>query len=359
MTHNVRLAALPLALALCVSALASPPPAKTVLADAESRGRAEHKNVLVLFHASWCHWCHEMQKVMDKPDIKPIFDQNFEVVWLTALESDDKKAEENQGSEDVMASMGGANQGIPFFGVLDTDGKTIISSMAPQANKPAQNIGCPSEADERAYFRRMLKEGAPSITDSQLATIDKAFADRAVERTAEADRFKHLGALLQTKNYDAVLKEVDTLTTEYPAWAADNKASLDLYSLRALVHTDPDKAYAFAQKAKGSPAELSAVGVFRTEGLEKRFYDYAVEVLTPYYDHAKNKAANPYAASLAKACYLDGIPSKAAELQQEAIVSLKDRLTKMKDMPQTQKDKIIGDMEKDLKEYQDAAAKKG
>ena len=196
MNLKIRLAMVPLGLALCLSALASPPPAKTVLAAAESRARAEHKNVLVLFHASWCHWCHEMQGVMDEPDIKPILDQNFEIVWLTVLESDDKKADENQGGADVMASMGGANQGIPFYGILDPDGKPIISSMAPQANKPAQNIGCPSETEERAYFSRMLKAGAPNITDAQLATIDKGFADRATARAVEADRLKQLAQLL-------------------------------------------------------------------------------------------------------------------------------------------------------------------
>jgi thiol-disulfide isomerase/thioredoxin len=360
MTPKNRLALLPLALALCASALATPPPAKSVLAEAENRGRLEHKKVLVLFHASWCHWCHEIQKVMDEPDIKPIFDQNFEVVWLTVLESDDKKADENQGGEDVLASMGGTNQGIPFFGVLDTDGKTISTSMEPQANKPAQNIGCPSEPNERAYFGQMLKAGAPSLTDAQLAAIDKAFADRAAERTVEGNRLKHLGELQKAKDFDGTLKEVDSLTAQYPAWAADNKSSLDGYKLRGLLHTNPDKAYVLATKAKGTPAELNFGMILTAEtGLEKRFYDYAVDVLTASYDSGKKaKGKSPYVGALAKANYLAGNPAKAVELEQENIANVKEMLAARTDVKQETKDKILGELEKKLKEYQEATSKK-
>jgi len=360
MPLKTRLAILPLALALCASALASPPPAKTVLAEAEGRARAEHKNVLVLFHASWCHWCHEMQKVMDEPAIKPLFEQNFEIVWLTTLESDDKKADENQGSEDLMASMGGANQGIPFFGIVDPDGKTVVSSMAPQAGKPAQNIGCPGEPEERAYFHQMLKQGAPNMTEAQIVAIDKAFADRDTERKAEASRLKHLGDLQKAKNSDAVLKEVDSLTAQYPAWAKDNRVSLDTYSMRALLDTNPDKAYEFATKAKGTPEELNFAVIFTTEPKrEKRFYDYAIDALTAENEASKKaKRKSPYANALAKAYYLDGNPAKAVDLQQEYIVSVKEMLSARSDVPPATKDKILGELEKQLQEYQAAAAKK-
>jgi thiol-disulfide isomerase/thioredoxin len=360
MNLKSRLAILPFAFALYASALGSPPPAKTVLAEAENRGRAEHKNVLVLFHASWCHWCHEMQHVMDEPDIKPILEQNFEIVWLTTLESDDKKADENQGSEDLMASMGGANQGIPFYGILNADGKVIVTSMEPLVNKPSQNIGCPSEPDERAYFGRMLKQGAPNLSDGQLAAIDKAFADRATERTVESDRFKHLAELQKAKSFDAILKEVDSLTAQYPTWAADNRASLDGYSLKALLNTAPDKAYALAIKAKGSPEALNFSIIFTAEpGRERRFYDYAVDVLTASYETSKKeKRKSPYVSALARACYLDGNPAKAVDLQQEYIASVKEMLSARTDVKPEMRDRVMGDLDKQLKEYQLASAKK-
>lgn len=360
MTRTTRLTILSLVLAACASAFASPPPAKAVLAEAESRARADHKNVLVLFHASWCHWCHEMQNVMDRPEIKPIFDQNFEIVWLTVLESDDKKADENQGGEEVMASLGGANQGIPFYGILDADGKAIVSSMAPQANKPSQNIGCPSEPEERAYFRQMLKQGAPKITDAQLAAVDKAFADRSVQRTVETDRLKHLASLQKASDFSGLIKEVESLKAQFPAWAADNKTSLDGYSLRAYVHLNPDKAYELATKAKGSPEELSFSTVLATEpGQEKRFYYYAIEVLTANRAEARRENRKyPYLSTLAKAHFLAGNAPKASELQQEYIADVKEMLTSRSDIKPEMREKIISGLEKQLKEYQDAVAKK-
>ena len=232
--------------------------------------------------------------------------------------------------------------------------------MEPVANKPSQNIGCPSEPDERAYFGRMLKQGAPNLSDGQLATIDKAFADRAAERKVESDRLKHLGELQKAKSFDALLKEVDSLTAEYPTWAATNKVSLDSYSLRALLNTAPDKAFAFASKAKGSPEELNFSLIFTAQpGLEKRFYDYAVDALTANYETSKKeKRKSPYVSALAKACYLDGSPAKAVDLQQEYIANMKEMLAARPDVKQAMKDKVLGDLDKQLKEYQDAAAKK-
>jgi hypothetical protein len=206
----------------------------------------------------------------------------------------------------------------------------------------------------------MLKKGAPNLTEVQLAAVDQAFADRSTERTVEAGRIKHLGELQQAKDYDGLLKEVDSLSTQYPAWATDNKTSLDGFTLRALLHVNPNKAYDLAVKAKGSPEELSFSLIFTAEpGQETRFYDYAVEALTANCEHSKKEnRKSPYLSALAKACYLDGNPSKAVEHQQEYIASMKEMLASRPEVKQAMRDKILGDLEKQLKEYQDAAAKK-
>src|SRR5256714_3109532 len=172
-------------LILATGALAqasTPPAARAVLADAESAAKAAHKNVLVLFHASWCGWCKQMERTMNRPDVKPIFDKNFQIVWLTIMENKDKKTDENPGGVDVLKQLGGTDKvGIPFFAIVNPDGKVLSNSMYKETGKPDQNTGYPVEPQEISHFMAMMTTDAPHISQADLKVLETVFDARAAE----------------------------------------------------------------------------------------------------------------------------------------------------------------------------------
>jgi len=151
---------------------ALPPSANMVLAAAESQAKEEGKNVLVIFHASWCGWCKRLDKFMNDPQYKPVFDNNFVVAKLTVLEDDAHKADQNSGGLEEMDALGGRDAGLPLFAILDPSGKTIITSMRPAEGKPkGLNTGFPAEPEEIDHFLTMMQKGAPKATPDQIAAM--------------------------------------------------------------------------------------------------------------------------------------------------------------------------------------------
>jgi thiol-disulfide isomerase/thioredoxin len=154
------------------AANAEPASAEALLESAKEKARAEGKNVLVLFHASWCKWCKKMEAFMDKPEFKPFFEDNFVPVWLTVYERGEELKNENPGANDVLTWLGGNKMGIPFFAVLNSDGKLLMNSVRKPLGTPTgQNIGFPAAPEEIEHFVTMLKTGAPKATPEQLDAL--------------------------------------------------------------------------------------------------------------------------------------------------------------------------------------------
>ncbi|RYG21491.1 thioredoxin family protein, partial [bacterium] len=80
------------ALLLVAIAAAAPPDAAKALEDARAKAKREGKNVLVVFHASWCGWCKRFDKMLEDPKLKPAYEKSFVVLHLDVLENGDKKA---------------------------------------------------------------------------------------------------------------------------------------------------------------------------------------------------------------------------------------------------------------------------
>lgn len=153
---------------------AQTPTAAAVLEKAQAEAKAEGKNVFVMFHASWCGWCHKMDKAMNEPDMKPLFEKNYVITHLTVLESEGKKNLENPGADKVLAQYGGDKGGIPFWYVTDADGKFIEDSRAIVDGKKAGNVGCPATEKEVDYFIYVLRKSS-GLNDSELAEIKARF----------------------------------------------------------------------------------------------------------------------------------------------------------------------------------------
>ncbi len=157
----------------------APPPAPVefILKDVRAKAASENKAVFVRFTASWCGWCHRMQDVLDKPEVKKVWDKYFVSTPIVVLENGEKEKLENPGGEKLLESVGGKNQGIPFFYFADAkSGKMIVNSLMPAAEgKKASNVGCPYEPSEVVFFMDILKKAAPKMSAAERTIVQQGF----------------------------------------------------------------------------------------------------------------------------------------------------------------------------------------
>jgi len=150
------------------------PTASEVVKEACTEAAASHKKVMILFHASWCKWCHKLDTLMANPECKSLFDRSYVIRHLTIAESPGKRNLENPGAQELYEKYADANAGIPFFLILTPDGTVIADSrIKPVGAKPGSsgaNIGYPASKEEVGYFLRVLHE-TTSLTPAQLRTI--------------------------------------------------------------------------------------------------------------------------------------------------------------------------------------------
>ena len=152
--------------------------AEFILSDAYKQAAKEKKKVFVIFHASWCGWCHKMDDAMNDVSCKQLFAENYVICHLVVLESDKNKNLENPGAMDLLKKYHGDKQGIPFWLVLNKEGKLLADSQIRPAGASldtmGENIGCPAKKEEVDAFLKVLKSTS-SLSDTQLATIGKRF----------------------------------------------------------------------------------------------------------------------------------------------------------------------------------------
>jgi len=160
--------------------------AKSVVDGAVRSAKIGHKGVLVVFHASWCGWCKELDKSFEVPALKKVLDKDFVIVHITVLENPQHKSDENPGGAEMMKAMGGQEAGLPFFVMLNSKGQAVSDSMVMGPGNPKpQNMGFPTEPNELEHFVAMLKAGNPGISAAQVAAVQKVMSDRAAEIKAK------------------------------------------------------------------------------------------------------------------------------------------------------------------------------
>ena len=147
--------------------------AEVVIANAQRKAKAENKNVMVFFHASWCSWCRLMDKKMNLPETKELFDNNYVLASLEVQERGEKEKLENPNGEEWMSKYGGKDAGLPFFVFIDKKGKVLENSL----NDKKENLGCPSTKEEISSFISKLKRTS-KLTNDQLAVIENAFTEK-------------------------------------------------------------------------------------------------------------------------------------------------------------------------------------
>jgi len=152
--------------------------AAKLMEKAYKQAARENKNVMMIFHASWCIWCKKLDASLNDPSCKNYFDKSFVIVHLTILENGEKKQLENPGAIDIFNENGGKDAGLPYFLFYDKNGKLLADSKMKSAKAGADaklaNMGCPTEDDEIAAFVEILKKTS-KITDKEITAITERF----------------------------------------------------------------------------------------------------------------------------------------------------------------------------------------
>jgi thioredoxin-related protein len=150
------------------------PSAVRVLATAKAAAVEQHRNIFLVFGASWCAPCREMEVFMKDREIRPILEKYFVIADLNIQEERGKHPELNSpGAEKLVAEFGGESGGVPFIVFLDEQGQLLINSNRPSTGKPnGENIGYPALPVEIDWFMTMLQKTLPTLTKPDARTIE-------------------------------------------------------------------------------------------------------------------------------------------------------------------------------------------
>jgi len=171
---------IPLLLHITVSSIfaqKAPLSSEEIMKEAFVSAKKQNKKVMVMFHASWCGWCHKMDTSLNDASVKKFFDDNFVIRHLVVFESKGKENLENPGALELLEKHEGKDQGIPFWLIFDKDENFLFDSRMPASvngkEKP-QNTGCPASKEEVDYFIEVLKK-TTDLKEDQLEKIRTRF----------------------------------------------------------------------------------------------------------------------------------------------------------------------------------------
>lgn len=160
-----------------VAGQTTPVTTDAILQEAKQLASKENKNILILFTASWCGWCHKMDKSIDDPSCKSFFEENYVIRHIVVDETRDKKHLENPGGGEMKKQYHGEGLGIPFWLVFDKEGQLLADSKIRKEGEgpeKGENTGCPATAEEVDHFSAVLKKTS-RMTDAQLEIVKKRF----------------------------------------------------------------------------------------------------------------------------------------------------------------------------------------
>ena len=148
-----------------------------IMKEAFVSAKKQNKKVLVMFHASWCGWCHKMDTSLNDASVKKFFDDYFVIRHLVVFESKGKENLENSGALEMLERHEGKDQGIPFWLIFDKEENFLADSrMKAKINgvEKLQNTGCPASKEEVDYFIEVLKK-TTDLKEDQLEKIRTRF----------------------------------------------------------------------------------------------------------------------------------------------------------------------------------------
>jgi len=160
----------------------APASANEIMKEAFMIAKKQNKKVLVMFHASWCGWCHKMDTSLNDASVKKLFDDNFVIRHLVVFESKGKENLENPGALEMLTKYDGKDEGIPFWLIFDKDENFLADSRIKaivNGIEKLQNTGCPASKEEVDYFIGILKK-TTDLKEDQLEKIRVRFRKNEV-----------------------------------------------------------------------------------------------------------------------------------------------------------------------------------
>jgi len=159
------------------TAAQKPPKADDVVKEAKLKAVDKNKVIYLIFGASWCEACHQLDAFLAAPEVAAIFEKYFIVAKVNVGEGAAGHPNwDNPGSDSLMMKYGGVSSngeaGLPFIAILDQKAKLIANSNKPGKSKArGESTGFPTEPEEINWFLSMLKKAAPVITEDESSTI--------------------------------------------------------------------------------------------------------------------------------------------------------------------------------------------
>jgi len=146
--------------------------------DAMQQASKENKNIFIIFHASWCGWCHKMDSSINDKSCKKFFDDSYVIRHLVAYESKNRKNLESAGVYAFLSKYNADDLGLPSWLIFDNNGNLLADSqMRPNGaglKTKGENIGCPATAKEVESFIDILKKTS-RLNKSEEEAVEKRF----------------------------------------------------------------------------------------------------------------------------------------------------------------------------------------
>ncbi len=139
--------------------------AEKLLADGLSRAGREDKRVFLVESGAYCAPCVVLGRFLDEH--RQVLDKDYVFVTID-------RSRWQHGSDVMKRLRVDKDQGIPWFVILDANGKRLVTSDAPEGN-----IGFPSTPAGVEYFLKML-----TTTAQRLSQEDQAILRKALQETA-------------------------------------------------------------------------------------------------------------------------------------------------------------------------------
>lgn len=135
--------------------------AMPLLDKALAEAKAADKRVFLRFGADWCIWCHRLEDWTDQPKVAQLLGKDFVGVVVDI--------ERFPGGQELFRKYAASvEHGLPWYGIIDADGKLIASSDAPE---PVGTIGFPMTDAKLTLFAEMIKKGAKSLNTEEIEAL--------------------------------------------------------------------------------------------------------------------------------------------------------------------------------------------
>lgn len=155
--------------ALLAGSAARAQSAESLYRQAQTEAQSKHKDILMVFSASWCGPCKKYEQFLEDQQMKEITDRAFIVVRIDVGEEygHDKNRHDTPGGEQLRTELGAVGEpGFPFLVITGANGKPVVNSYR-DGNKEA-NIGYPALPEEIAWYAAML-ERVPALSPADVA----------------------------------------------------------------------------------------------------------------------------------------------------------------------------------------------